>query len=66
MGFFALQDDVDNLRSEVAVLSERIDLLYSVLSRFGLADPRVTREVELLDRLESLERGLKQAKDARE
>ena len=66
MGFFALQDDVDNLRSEVAVLSERIDLLYSVLSRLGLADPRVTREVELLDRLESLERGLKQAKDAGE
>jgi hypothetical protein len=55
MGYFALQQDLDDLRSEVAILSQRIDVLLHALTSLGIADARLTSGPPLLDRVAAIE-----------
>lgn len=55
MGYFALQQDLEDLRSEVAILSEHLDVLIHALSTLGIADPRFSTRPSLLDRVDALE-----------
>ena len=55
MGYFAFQQDLDDLRSEVAILSQHIDVLLHALTSLGVADTRLTSGPPLLDRVHALE-----------
>ena len=52
----SIQDQIDSLRSELSNLRKDIGLIANIISRYGLADPRIHKhELEILDRLNRLD-----------
>jgi prefoldin subunit 5 len=51
-----MQEQINILQSEVAKLRAEFDLITKLISRYGMADPRIYKHpLEILDRLHTLD-----------